>query len=169
MTESITTGMGIAVGFVLIAILIAVILFIMASGWILFKKIGHRGWLALIPGCNTFLLIKALFGSGYKIFMFLIPFYNVVFLFRICYVAAKKFGHHGIGYMFALVFLQPVFMPILALGSSQFENGEHALTYMDFVTAVIIDIKKAYKKKVQLKKDYVVSHEEDISDELPEI
>ena len=81
--------------------------------WRLFEKAGKEGWLCLIPFVNVWVMHEIIFGSGAKMFLFLIPLYNIYFMFKYNIELAKRFGKPGV-FGLGLLTLPGVFMPILA-------------------------------------------------------
>ena len=57
--------------------------------------------------------------SGWNIIFLLIPFVNIYFGIKVYIKLSEAFGH-GAGFGLGLIFLNPIFMPILAFGSSQY-------------------------------------------------
>jgi uncharacterized membrane protein YhaH (DUF805 family) len=84
---------------VFMVIYFAVILLIVASMWKIFVKAGKPVW--------WFLLM-------------LIPFVNLVILALVCISLAKNFGK-GAGFGLGLLFLSPIFYPILAFGDARYQ------------------------------------------------
>lgn len=115
----------------------------MAVGyWKIIAKAGKPGWKGLIPFYNQYLLFDISWESGmYWIFLVLEIVYNVlkqfsdnslvrviilfmgiaVFVIRLSfyYKLSAAFGH-DVGFTIGLLFLTPVFMLILGLGSSRY-------------------------------------------------
>lgn len=63
--------------------LIAIILILFIYGtWELFEHFGEKGWLALIPIVNIYILCKQVFSKPFlTLLLFFIPFVNIVFWF----------------------------------------------------------------------------------------
>lgn len=135
-------------GQIMIFLIIWMILLIVAS-WKIYKKAGKPGWHAIIPFLSTYDLFEFTWSStmGYvaialTIAESLLSRYSVaaaaedsssamtliasmvsivfaVITFIDYYKLSKSFGH-GFGFFLGLVFLNPIFMLILAFGSSQY-------------------------------------------------
>ena len=99
-------GAGAAAVMGLVGCAVAVVVII--SLWKLFSKAGQPGWAAIIPFYNAFVLFKIGLGSGGKMFLMLIPIYNIVVAIQLCIGLAKNFGKGGgfaAGLAFSLCFL----------------------------------------------------------------
>lgn len=136
---------GIMIIAVLFLALIITVIDIIAS-WVIFKKAGKPGWHAVIPFLSTYDLFDITWSAKMGIFTIVLaivvgilhraislktqpPAVNLTFSFlaiilfivevRELYYLSKSFGH-GVGFFFGLWLLNPVFMLILAFGSSQY-------------------------------------------------
>lgn len=110
---------GGAAGLIFFVFALAVAVFYIATVWIIFTKAGRPGWAAIIPIYNTIVLLQITGHSGWTILLFLIPFVNIVFGIIVYNDLSKAFGH-GVGFMLGLLFLTPIFYPILAFGGSKY-------------------------------------------------
>ena len=105
---------------VFMVVYLAVILLIVASMWKIFVKAGKPGWAAIVPIYNLIVLLEI---SGKPVWWFLlmlIPFVNIVILAMVCIALAKNFGK-GAGFGLGLLFLSPIFYPILAFGDARYQ------------------------------------------------
>ena len=100
------------------ATIIVFVLSIVAM-WLIFKKAGQGGWKALIPIYNIYTLCKIADGNGWKFLLFLIPIVNIIYGIMLTFRLAKSFGK-GIAFGFGLLFLNTIFMLILAFGGAQY-------------------------------------------------
>lgn len=100
------------------ATIIVFVLSIVAM-WLIFKKAGQGGWKALIPIYNVYTLCKIADGNGWKFLLFLIPIVNIIYGIMLTFRLAKSFGK-GIAFGFGLLFLNTIFMLILAFGGAQY-------------------------------------------------
>lgn len=91
--------------------------------WLIFEKAGYKGWYAIIPIYNIYILCKIVFGNGWLLAFLLIPFFNIFWLLYIIFRLSVVFGH-GMLFAFGLVFLYPIFILILALGSSYYRGPD---------------------------------------------
>lgn len=87
--------------------------------WKIFTKAGEPGWACIVPIYNCYVLFKIAFGNGWMFLLLLVPIVNAVFAIMLLFKLAKAFGH-GAGFGFGLLFLSPIFLMILAFGSSEY-------------------------------------------------
>lgn len=111
-----------AFAFVFIAIaLVAVI-----GMWKTFDKAGQPGWAAIIPFYNLVVMFRIAGQSGWlalTILLNLIPFVGGLAWLGILvwnHVNISKRFGHGVGFALGLVFLSPIFWLILGFGSSKY-------------------------------------------------
>src|SRR4051794_27133558 len=95
-------------------IYLIVVAFELYCAWILFVKAGRPGWGAIIPFYNYYLALKIVGRPGWWLILLLIPFVNIVIFIILALDLAKSFGR-GTGFGIGLIFLSPIFLPILAL------------------------------------------------------
>lgn len=108
-------------------------LFIMAGSWRMFQKCGRQGWEAIIPLYNVYVICDLLYGQGWKILLYLIPFYNIYFTFKVNIDMARGFNQ-GAGFGVGLTFLPMVFVPILGFGNMTWGDGSEATVADDFIS-----------------------------------
>jgi Family of unknown function (DUF5684) len=87
--------------------------------WVIFTKAGQEGWKAVIPIYNYYVLLKIVGRPGWWLLLLLIPLVNIVILIVINHDLSKSFGHGG-WFTVGLVFLNWIFLMILAFGSSRY-------------------------------------------------
>ena len=87
--------------------------------WVIFNKASVPGWHAIIPFLNTYDLFKLTWGNGWLFLLLLIPFANFVFIIITYVKLAHVFGK-GAGFAVGLIFLNPIFMLILAFGNAKY-------------------------------------------------
>lgn len=105
---------------IFMVVYLAVVLLIVASMWKVFTKAGKPGWAAIVPIYNLIVLLEI---SGKPVWWFLlmlIPFVNLVILAMVCISLAKNFGK-GAGFGLGLLFLSPIFYPMLAFGDARYQ------------------------------------------------
>lgn len=126
---------------VILLILIPVVVVSIIAYWKLFTKAGEKGWKALIPLYSTYTMYKltwkpmffwVMLGIGIVdnllirinnttlqniswLFTAALIVVSVIFLVNL----AKSYGK-GVGFAIGLIFLNPIFLLILAFGSSQY-------------------------------------------------
>ena len=104
----------------LIVLDVALIILMIAAMWAVFKKAGEPGWAALIPIYNIMVLLKIAGKPMWWVILMLIPFVNIIVLIIAIVGLARNFGK-GAGFALGLVFLAPIFYPILAWGDAQYQ------------------------------------------------
>lgn len=100
-------------------IYIALIVFYIFVMWKIFVKAGEPGWASIVPFYNTYVLFKITWGNGWLFLLSLIPVVNAVILIITYVKLAQAFGK-GTGFILGLIFLSPIFLPILAFDSSDY-------------------------------------------------
>lgn len=91
--------------------------------WFVFIKAGYKGWYAIVPFYNFYILCKIVFGKGWLFIFLFIPFFNVIWLLYIIFRLSLVFGY-GALFAFGLVFLFPIFILILAFGNSYYRGSD---------------------------------------------
>lgn len=157
---------------------LSTLLFILleAALWVVFRKIGREGWEGIIPFYNLYVLFQELYGNGNKVFLLLIPIYNVYLLIMLNIKLAKGFGQPA-GFGVGLTLLSFIFFPVLAFGEYVYEGGTKANHSDDFISRSINnagetikdaasklgkdpDAMQKLKDLEQLRKDGVITEEE---------
>ena len=90
--------------------------------WMVFVKAGERGWKAIIPFYNLYILCKITGRPGWWVILAIIPFVNlvwIVFSLLISLDLARDFGK-GSGFGVGLWLLGFIFYPILGFGSATY-------------------------------------------------
>jgi hypothetical protein len=101
----------------IIGLLVAIV--VIAGMWKVFTKAGKPGWAAIIPIYNTIVLLQI---AGKPLWWFLllfIPVVNIVIAVLVMIGVAKAFGK-GTGFALGLLFLSPIFIPILGFSDAQY-------------------------------------------------
>lgn len=106
-------------------IMLAVAVFSIVAMWKVFKKAGKNGWEAIIPIYNLVVLFQISGIDPKKLFWFLLPFIGQIIVFVYLIMAyiklAKAFGKSS-GFAAGLIFLNVVFMGILAFDDSVYSG-----------------------------------------------
>lgn len=113
--------------FGLIAVYIALIVFIIIVYWRIYEKAGQPGWASIVPFYNTYVLIvRILEMPSFWFWLLFVPFLNIaialILIFMIPFKLAEKFGK-GAGFGVGLLLLGIIFLPILAFGSAEYQGG----------------------------------------------
>lgn len=81
-----------------------------------FEKMGEPGWKSLVPFMNIYTWSAHM---GLKWWFMFIPFLNFYLTVMLALNTAKAFGKSG-GFGFGIVFLSPVFLPMLGFSDAKF-------------------------------------------------
>lgn len=111
--------MGILVVWVVIALAVALIQVI--GMWKAFDKAGQKGWMAIVPILNIYVLIKIAGKEAWWLILFLIPCVSIVASIIVYIEFAKRFGKSG-AYGIGLAFLGIIFWPMLGFGDAQYQG-----------------------------------------------
>ena len=95
------------------------------ANWKVFTKAGREGWKSIIPFLNIYTLFEIVGMEGWKFLLLLIPFYNIYLAIKVNIDLAKAFGKDG-GFAVGLIFLNTIFICILAFGSAKYQLGTAA-------------------------------------------
>lgn len=132
--------MGALAGAIIWIIVWAVILII--ANWKIYTKAGEAGWKSLIPYYSQYILFRIVWNTGMFWAFFGASIGSTVFarlglsaFAIICSIAtfiigliqlnklSKAFGH-GLGFTLGLIFLNPIFVLILAFGNSEYQGPQ---------------------------------------------
>jgi len=103
--------------FLIIMIAIAVVLII--AQWKIYEKAGKPGWAILIPIYNVIVLLEIVGKPLWWIFLFLIPFVNIIFGIWVTNLLSKSFGKDE-AFTVGLILLGIIFYPILGFGDAKY-------------------------------------------------
>jgi hypothetical protein len=87
--------------------------------WVIFTKAGEEGWKAVIPIYNYVVLLKIIGRPWWWLLLLLIPIVGFVIYVLIMNDLSKSFGR-GTGFTVGLIFLNWIFLMILAFGSARY-------------------------------------------------
>lgn len=134
--QSLIEGLGLGIGVILglLLVILAFGIIVIIANWKVFKKMGIDGWKSLIPFVNQYLTLDKiglsqkwllLFTVGSAIMIIPILGMLVFFIFAIYFEViyaislAKAFGK-STGFAIGLIFLEPIFLMILAFDNSNY-------------------------------------------------
>lgn len=100
---------------------IAILVLLVTSIVLLFKKANKNGWLVVVPIYNWILLCEIAGLTVVETILTFVPLINIVMAFIFGVRFAKKFGKSD-GFGMGLVFLPMIFYPILAFGDAKYNN-----------------------------------------------
>ena len=111
-----------------IIVYIAIMVFMIVTLWIVFKKAGQPGWAAIIPIFNFLVILRVASKPWWWVFsilLMIIPIAGIILFLvvwiLICNGISKNFGQ-STGFTVGLVLLSVVFIPILAFGDYQWKE-----------------------------------------------
>lgn len=108
-------------GIVVPLVMLAIMVMVVASVWIVFTKAGQPGWAALIPIYNVFILVQIAGMPGWWVLVFFVPVLNLVPTILVPLGVAKNFGK-GSGFAVGLILLPFIFYPLLAFGDAKYSG-----------------------------------------------
>ena len=104
----------------IIGLLVAVL--VIAGMWKVFTKAGKPGWASIIPIYNVVVLLQIAGKPIWWIVLLFIPIVNFVIAVMVMISLAKAFGK-GTGFALGLLFLSPIFIPILGFSDAQYTGA----------------------------------------------
>ncbi len=90
-----------------------------AAMWKVFEKAGQPGWAAIVPIYNAIVLLQIAGKPIWWILLYFIPLVSLVIAVIVMHNVSVNFGK-GVGFTLGLIFLSPIFIPILAWGDAQY-------------------------------------------------
>jgi uncharacterized membrane protein YhaH (DUF805 family) len=119
--ESGDQAAGGAAATVMIVAYLAIVVLMIAAMWKVFQKAGEPGWAAIVPIYNLVVLMRIAGKPGWWVLLMFIPVVNLVVAILAIVGVAKNFGK-GTGYALGLLFLSPIFYPMLAWGDARYQK-----------------------------------------------
>jgi hypothetical protein len=89
--------------------------------WGIFVKAGQPGWAGFVPVFNMIVVLRCVGRPWWWILLFFIPLVDIVVLIMVYYDLSRSFGH-GVGFTVGLIFLEVIFLLILAFGGSVYRG-----------------------------------------------
>ncbi|MGB3411805.1 MAG: DUF5684 domain-containing protein [Microthrixaceae bacterium] len=124
-TYDYSTSAELGAGFwVVMVLMIPLWLFYVAAMWRVFTKAGYPGWYSIVPFLNISTLCRIAGRPGWWWVLGIIPCVGSVIMIIVWLDVAKAFGK-GTGYGLGLLFLSPIFIPMLGFGSSQYSPSSY--------------------------------------------
>jgi len=122
--EALATGLF-AMGTFSYLLSLAISVFSIVCMWKVFKKAGRNGWEAIIPIYNVVVLFEICGINPLVILWMLLPIVGwiiyMVYAIKSYFNLAKAFGQ-STGFGLGLLFINPVFMALLAFGNYQYQG-----------------------------------------------
>ncbi len=104
-----------------ILFLIFIVVFYLYVYWRIFEKAGKPGWAAIIPIYNILIMLSIVGKPWWWFLLFFIPGVNIIFLVWMVNLLSLSFGK-GVGFTLGLLFLKPIFYPILAFSNAEYKG-----------------------------------------------
>jgi hypothetical protein len=89
------------------------------AAWQMYEKAGQRGWKALIPFYNWYVLLRIVGRPGWWLILMFIPFVNLVIWIIVSIDLAHSYGK-GTWFAVGLIFLSVIFILILGYGDARY-------------------------------------------------
>jgi hypothetical protein len=103
----------------LLFIYLAILITVIAGGWMVYTKAERPGWAVLIPIYNVYVLCKIVGRPGWWVILLFIPIVGIVIDIILALDLAKSF-RKGSGFTIGLIFLPFIFVPILGFGDATY-------------------------------------------------
>ena len=113
------TNVQLSTGTIIIYIAIAVLMIV--ANWKIFTKAGRPGWASIVPFYNLYVEFEIAGMNGWLFLLLLVPIANIVILIMLYIKLAQVFGKDA-GFTIGLIFLNMIFLLILAFGSAQYQG-----------------------------------------------
>lgn len=103
--------------------ILIILVFYLFCTWKLYNKAGQPGWASIVPIYNIIISLKVAKLSPWLIFLYLVPLVNFIFSIYVSVKTCQAFNK-GTGFTLGYIFLSFIFLPILALGNSEYDFDE---------------------------------------------
>lgn len=98
---------------------LAFAILMIVSGWKIYEKAGKPGWACIIPIYSTLVLLEIVGKPWYWLLLMMIPGVGIIWAIWSINLLSKSYGY-GVGFTLGLIFLFPIFYPILGLGGAKY-------------------------------------------------
>lgn len=146
-----------------------IMVFLIVSTWILFKKHGKPGWAAIVPIYNIIIFCEIADKEWWYLFLLMIPVANIYFAYVILDAIAKKHGKDG-GFSVCLLLFPYVFIPVLAFEKdnlSEVSNNSVSTDNSFENSPVSMNINNQVNETVVMKEPSITSSDNEIVSETP--
>jgi hypothetical protein len=92
---------------------------VLVAMWKIYTKAGKPGWAVIIPIYNIYIMLEIVGRPWWWLLLMLIPGVNAIIGIILVFDLAKSFGK-GAGFALGLLFLNLIFMLILAFGDARY-------------------------------------------------
>ena len=110
------------IGIFALLFIVMIAVFFISTIWVIFEKADKPGRASVIPVYHTLVLIEIAGKPAWWIFLFLIPFVNLLFIVLMISGLAKAYNK-GPGFGIGLILLPFIFFPILAFGEAKYSGN----------------------------------------------
>jgi uncharacterized protein DUF5684 len=100
-------------------LILAIVILVIASFWVVFTKAGQPGWASIVPIYNLIILLTIARKPLWWVLLMLIPLVNIVIAIIVAIEVAKNFGKSS-GFGLGLALLPFIFYPMLAWSDAQY-------------------------------------------------
>ncbi len=114
-------GLGLGLGMFFILFIVALVVLIIASFWVVFTKAGQPGWASIIPIYNMIVMLQIAGKPTWWFLLMLLPLVNIVIAIMVVMAIAKNFGKSD-GFGIGLLLLPMIFYPMLAWGDARYNR-----------------------------------------------
>jgi len=108
--------------------MIASMLIVIVSMWVIFQRAGQSGWKSIIPLYNMYLLMVISGKPGWWFAVTFVPVVGAVFFLMAMMSLADKFGRSAV-FGVGLAFLPMFFFPMMAFGGSKYESPHEEMNF----------------------------------------
>jgi hypothetical protein len=98
---------------------IIIVLIIIVSLWNIFNKAGYKGWKAIIPIYNLYILQKIIQKPWWWIILMFVPYVGIIWIIYSTNLLAKRFNKKEY-FTIGLIILPFIFYPILGFDTSKY-------------------------------------------------
>lgn len=109
----------------LIIICLAIVVLEIVACWKIYTKAGKPGWAILIPIYDCIVYLQIIGKPWWWIILFCIPIVNIIFAIWALNLLSISFGK-DVGFTLGLIFLSPIFVPILGFGKAEYKGAAGA-------------------------------------------
>lgn len=119
-TTSVSAGMF---GATYMITVLAIAVISIVAMWKIFTKANKPGWAAIVPFYNLYTEFEIAGMNGWMFLLLLIPIVNIIVAIMLYVNLAKAFGK-STGFAIGLIFLNFIFMLILAFSSAEYVGNQ---------------------------------------------
>jgi len=110
----------------LIILYVAIVILMIAAGWMIYTKAGKPGWAYIIPIYNYIVMLEIVGKPWWWFLLLFIPIVNIVIAIWVTNLLSKSFGKDE-GFTVGLILLPIIFFPILGFGTATYKGPAGAM------------------------------------------